>query len=430
MLSGEVAEFQKRWAERVAQEPLAKRVLAELWTHREAHIRPILDFARSQNPIIDPIIQSEPVEMTQHVADHFSALLALPTEHGERRGWSADTTPLDFVVRHGVRRARAGVPLRAVLQAYRSGHRSFWTIMCAEIDRLSPDSPAGMRATMLLSDYCIDYTDMISLVLTDAYVAESGRLESDRARLTSAVVDDLLRGHLPERDEARQLCAHNGLGDGNAMVVVLARPAVSQASGMLAQHRELAALLDRVLPTDQFGRLIEARADDVVAVISGGAHPGARVAEALRGDARAVLRSWLDIGRIGLGLEVSTIAELPRALVEATVALELRGDHPPIRHLQEIDVQAYFRHTADQTARRLLPALTDEVTAPPLADTLAAFAAANLNVKACARAQGVHTNTIYYRLNRVQKLTGLDPRSFAALAALLTAMQVRDGGRG
>ena len=79
----------------------------------------------------------------------------------------------------------------------------------------------------------------------------------------------------------------------------------------------------------------------------------------------------------------------------------------------------------DGTARRLLPVVPEEVTSEPLARTLAAFTAANLNVKECARQLQVHTNTIYYRLNRVQKLTGLDPRSFAALAQLVTAMQTR-----
>ena len=425
MLLSDVAAFQMRWGERIAEDPLAKRVIAELWQHREEHIRPVLDFARAQNPILDPVIRSEPVEMTQHIADHFYALLALPSADADARSGNADATPLDFVVRHGIRRALAGVPLRAVLQAYRSGHRSFWSVMCAMIDRLSPEPVAGMRTTMLLSDYCIDYTDLISLVLTDAYVAEENSLASERARLTSTVVDDLLRGEQPARDLERQLCEHSGLLDGNAMVVVIARIMEPRGAGSRREHRELATLLERVLPADRFGRLVESRPDEVVALVAGRTTTGEHVTQALRGAATTVLRTALASLRIGVGLDVETLAKLPLSYAQARVALELKGNYPRIRHLREVDVHAYFNHTADATARLLLPVMPEEVTSEPLAGTLAAFAAANLNVKECARQLQVHTNTIYYRLNRVQKLTGLDPRSFAALAQLLTALQAR-----
>ncbi|MDB6160584.1 MAG: PucR C-terminal helix-turn-helix domain [Gammaproteobacteria bacterium] len=36
---------------------------------------------------------------------------------------------------------------------------------------------------------------------------------------------------------------------------------------------------------------------------------------------------------------------------------------------------------------------------------------------ATARALGVHNNTIYHRLNRVQTLTGLDPRTYRGLCS-------------
>ena len=65
-----------------------------------------------------------------------------------------------------------------------------------------------------------------------------------------------------------------------------------------------------------------------------------------------------------------------------------------------------------------------EVQAAPLARTLDAFAAADLNVKACARRLGLHTNTIYHRLNRVQGLTGVDPRTYHGLSQLMMALML------
>lgn len=425
MSSNEVAAFQQRWGERIGKDALAKRVIAELWRTRDDHIRPVLDAARAQNPIIDPVIGSEPVEMAQHVADHFRALLALPSPAAGVRGRTAGPDPLGFVVRHAIRRAQAGVPLRAVLQAYRSGHRSFWAIMCEMIAGLSPAPDAGMRTTMLLSDYCIVYTDLISIVLTEAYVAEEASLTSDRAQRASAVVDALVSGQLPLHEDGRELCIRLGIAEGAVMVAVVARDAGVDDVMAPRRFRALANVLEQLLPGERFGCLVDARPDEIVAIIASKAEPGAEVARALRAEATRTLRPFLSSVRIGIGLDVREIAALSRSYSEAVVASELRGAHAPIRHLLEVDVNEYFRHTADPTARRLLSTLPAEVLTEPLRGTVSAFAASSLNVKECARLLDVHTNTIYYRLNRVRKLTGLDPRSFAALSQIMTALQAR-----
>ena len=278
---------------------------------------------------------------------------------------------------------------------------------------------------MLLSDYCIDYTDLISVVLTDAYVAEEGSLATERARVTSTVVEDLLRGKGPTRELERELCERAGLVDGKSMVVVVARVNEKLNVDTRRAWRDLATALESVLSANRFGGLVESRSDEVVAIVAGEFQTGAAVTRGIRAVVATAERSVLATVRIGVGLDAETLTELPGSYAEARVALELDGDFPPIRHLREVDVQAYLAYTADNTARRLLPALPAEVTSSPLADTLAAFAAASLNVKQCARQLEVHTNTIYYRLNRVQKLTGLDPRRFGALVQLTIAMQAR-----
>ena len=53
-----------------------------------------------------------------------------------------------------------------------------------------------------------------------------------------------------------------------------------------------------------------------------------------------------------------------------------------------------------------------------------AFADASLNVKQTARRLGVHANTVYFRLNRIRKLTGIDPRTFSGASLLLTALRL------
>jgi PucR C-terminal helix-turn-helix domain len=39
---------------------------------------------------------------------------------------------------------------------------------------------------------------------------------------------------------------------------------------------------------------------------------------------------------------------------------------------------------------------------------------------------GVHTNTVYFRLNRVKKLTGVDARTYSGTSLLLTALRLSE----
>jgi DNA-binding PucR family transcriptional regulator len=71
----------------------------------------------------------------------------------------------------------------------------------------------------------------------------------------------------------------------------------------------------------------------------------------------------------------------------------------------------------------LIPDWTPRVTGD-LAKTIRAFADCSLNVKQTARRLGVHTNTVYFRLNRIHKLTGVDPRTFSGTSLLLTSLKL------
>ena len=53
-----------------------------------------------------------------------------------------------------------------------------------------------------------------------------------------------------------------------------------------------------------------------------------------------------------------------------------------------------------------------------------AYADCDLNVARAAELLNVHANTVHYRLRRVQELTGRDPRRFAELVELTTALRI------
>jgi sugar diacid utilization regulator len=67
-----------------------------------------------------------------------------------------------------------------------------------------------------------------------------------------------------------------------------------------------------------------------------------------------------------------------------------------------------------------------------LLGTISAFADSNFNVKRTAQRLGLHTNTVYFRLNRIKKLTGVDPRTYSGMSLLLNVcrlLQSRDISR-
>lgn len=65
---------------------------------------------------------------------------------------------------------------------------------------------------------------------------------------------------------------------------------------------------------------------------------------------------------------------------------------------------------------------------PHLADAVLAFAAEGLSVVGAARALQVHANTVIYRLERWQTLTGWDARTFPGLSLSVAAL-TRDRAR-
>src|SRR5947209_6500946 len=215
MVVPDTTDFSRRWAARLRNNPLAMRVITALSRNSAGLVAPLVDSTRHGNPTIAAVLEHDLVETQKHAAAHFRAMTTLPTARAPELG--AD--PLAFVRAHGARRAKAGVPLNAVLQAYRTGHKGFWAATSKIIGQLARNADDALRTTMLLSNYCIEYTDLISVVVADAYAAEESRLAAHRTRLSVAVVEDLLRGQSPRTGEAADLCERAGIGQERLLVV-------------------------------------------------------------------------------------------------------------------------------------------------------------------------------------------------------------------
>jgi sugar diacid utilization regulator len=129
-------------------------------------------------------------------------------------------------------------------------------------------------------------------------------------------------------------------------------------------------------------------------------------------------------------MDAYAISELPQALQEAERALEFIGTNRPIMHFGGIDLMEFLVRHPNAAAQRLIPDWArrlreaDVDKSGALSRTIRRFAACDLNVKRTARDLDLHTNTVYFRLNHVRKLTGVDPRSYVGLSLLLTTLEM------
>ncbi|MBR2823994.1 MAG: helix-turn-helix domain-containing protein [Clostridia bacterium] len=191
---------------------------------------------------------------------------------------------------------------------------------------------------------------------------------------------------------------------------------------LAAQLRELAPLEERdLLAEDGAGRVL---------MIKEGTDPGeiAEFASALVGtlESEAGIRTRAGVSDVHGGPE-----EWPAGYREALAALET-GER--LHRLSP--VQIYGRQTLERIAESLDPALRAQLVKRFLKDspeavltaetreTAERFFEADLNLSVAARQMFIHRNTLTYRLDRIQRETGLDLRKFedAAVFRLLLMM--------
>ena len=309
---------------------------------------------------------------------------------------------LDFVRARGAQRARELLPLDALLESYLIGQRTFWEAIIAA----AGDSLEGMRAAQELTAFTFRYTHAISVAVAAAYLSERSALATEVERGRRDLLDRLLSGRSPGADEERH-AERLGLKPGGDHVVVVA------ASG----ERVIAHALARQEPG---GAFVVARHDEVVAIVPAYIRRGPReLRAALERTGEPLARNHGVVLHAGVSTTCAGLSEIARGYGEAMRALR---HGPGIVALEEIALADYLTAGADETARRLIPHGVDKLDA--LAPTLQAYADADLNVARAAERLAVHPNTVHYRLRRVHELTGRDPRRFAELVELTTALRM------
>jgi len=419
----------REWHERFKKDPLASRVVSglrgrsgEIWQHT-------FQLLQEESPEYRNSVDDEFTDESRaHCGELLKTIISIPNGRPDK----SDSDPFDFVRAHAMWRARRQVPLIASLHAYRLAHRTYSEISQEGLSEHGRPEDV-VRSLTMLSGFWIQLFDHVGAVLAEAHAVEDGLIVAQGTRSYVAVVDDLLRGTLPTDSEAQRLCKLCGIRPGAPLAIAVARPYQAENGKVIDLEvtlRSFVRLIEQVLAPSTFGRLIDIRDNEVTTIACSEGDVGQGLAKALHRSGFTKRAGNGHSARVGISLSVKDIALLPQALDEARTALEFTSKGKPIAQFSDIDLSEFLIRRADTAAVRLIPewaqrfASPDDEQTQELARTIRAFADAGLNVKQTAQKLGVHTNTVYFRLNRIEKLSGLDPRAYSGLTTLMTILRL------
>jgi hypothetical protein len=428
-MSGRGDALIRDWEARLHANALPSRILSTLNERKSEVERCALDGLQRENAQFE---RAASPKFREEALGHCNDILALmlAVAKGQAAGLGSD--PFHFVRTHAVRRARQQFPLAGSLNAYRLAHKGYWEVMRNSVGAAASAESEKTDCLMILSEFLLEFFDRISGIMTDAYIAEEKLMMARSTRTHVALIEDLLHGRQPGDLDTQALCERTGIYAGASIAIMVARLNRSGNGKAFDRALELERLSDffhQALAQENFGRLIDIRKDEVLAVVAGAADTSRRALKAVSAvDEPACLAG------IGISLDATEISALPQAYQEAERAVEFTGAKRPIMHFADIDLMEFLVRRPDAAARRLIPPWAgrlkdaDHGKSGELSRTISQFADCNFNVKRTARRLDLHTNTVYFRLNRIRELTGIDPRSYSGLSLLLTTLRMLDDG--
>ncbi|MEU8896079.1 helix-turn-helix domain-containing protein [Nocardia sp. NPDC048505] len=342
-------------------------------------------------------------------------------------------TDVAYARQAAARRARAGLTLIDYIAAFRLGQQATWKSLLS----FAGESEAGRLAALSMVVPLARYNDLISAEAAGAYLEFQQSRTADSDRESRELLAQLLTGSLPERGPLQARAGAHGIGadGGGALVVVtatvLGHEPDAARDGTDSEARQLAAAALAGVGVNGLRTLAVVHGTEIVAVPALSRRSGtAELRERLEATQRKLDAAGITLA-VGVSTVVAGVAQLPRAYQQSLDALALLPATGGVLALPHVTPFRYLLLRADETARHLIdPALAamlseDRLRGGILAETIRAFADADLNIRTAADRLRIHPNTAKYRLGRVQDLTGRSVRRVEDLVELLVAIELQ-----
>ncbi|MCP2254516.1 PucR C-terminal helix-turn-helix domain-containing protein [Prauserella aidingensis] len=312
--------------------------------------------------------------------------------------------------RTGRQRAEHGVPLAAVLHAYRIGTRHMWHQL---VRRCRPD-PEASQALLGSASVLWNSLDLSAQALTTAYQdVETERLFHD-SRLREAALAALFSGVTTTGQGPAEVANALRLPKVGRFVVVASDPRSMERDGS-------AVSVERALSSLGVRSVWRSEADSELGLVA--------LTKTYRADRLNRYLATITTGRAGMSDVFESIVATPHAVTEALMARDAAtpGTNVVMR-FDEARVAALVAAApelstglARDTLDKLLELPADEQTV--LLDTLQAWFDAEGSAAEAGCRLHCHQNTVRYRLNKLAQLTGRDPRRPGDLTRLYLARE-------
>ena len=383
---------------------------------QQAIVAEVPAFSQSGNPEVLPALAA-------HIDQQVDELLRL----------LGGGRPADFGFVAGYAETAAGqkFPLDALLHAYRCLHRALlpWlrdgALAAADKDAQVP------RVVAAVTDFGIEYTGAIGTLITSRYVQHTRRVAEAEGDRRTALLTTLLDGYdESDRQAARLLRGAGYLQQRQAYCVLAARSVNPAEMENPARAQRMADAVTQALEAKSIRVIAGVRDNLVVAVasatrrVSGWTAPqsklGDRVYDALLPIGPAAL--------IGQSNDVPSTSHIRRAAGEARFALEYANVADRVYRYSRISFAELVVAHARDHVQSALPDWIGALTAADgrgggkLSATLEAYADADMNVLETAKRLGVHPNTVYARMQKIESVTGRSPLGYRALTEMLLAL--------
>ena len=307
--------------------------------------------------------------------------------------------------RLGVERARDGVPLSTVMEAYRVGFRRLWEAIAVEAAArccLNGDGLRTLTAKLLIAQ------DLFTAAMAAGYRQEQTRLvvgdETERSRL----IDALLHGRLLELCSLWEVADYLRLPTSGPFVVIAADAAGFGADALPDIEAKLRSLdissAWRRLPDVQVG-IVHANTDRHLAAV-------------------LALVSRVAVGRVGVSARFGDLRDTARALHQARVTLRGRGDPGSPVSVFDGSILATAAVSAPEVmvdlARPVMQCFADlaDEEREILFETFRAWLDHDGSMRTVGELLFCHANTVRYRMHRIEQRTGRSltrPRDVAEL---------------
>lgn len=290
------------------------------------------------------------------------------------------------------RRADAGFPLESLLQAYRIGSEVIWAALLEDARSHSPDVLDDLLDSAV---QVMQLIDVMSVAAADEYRTRELEAKRRHTERRQAILDGLLEGRAADPEFHAEAMQVLGLADQSRLAVVVVRHL--EKTGRPPDSPQDA------LAVEGFPSEWRLRADHEVGLVSLGDAPMSRLLTRLRGS----VRGWVGVSDETVGLaDVATEFRMAEMVLTS-----LTGEPPAVAtfadRLPEVLVtanRAVAVRIREQAFAGLLGQSADK--RDPLIETLDSWFRNNRSTSDTAAEMHCHRNTVVYRLNRIEELTG------------------------